>query len=83
MSNLIRQVKGSWTPQPGKSLDPRVISAGDHYRFVQNQVESQQRQSQNNMNRTIRAQRSAPSVGRGVKTPFGFGPVPVIPLAQR
>lgn len=83
MSNLIRHVKGSWTPQPGGSLDPRVIAPKDHYRFVQNQIESQQRQSQNNMNRTIRSQKAAPSAGRGVRTPFGFGPVPVIPLAQR
>ena len=83
MSNLIRAVKSSWTPMPGNSLDPKVIKVRDTYTFLQNQIESQQRQSQNNVNRTIRSQNAQPSVGQGVKTPFGFGPVPIIPLAQR
>jgi hypothetical protein len=83
MSDLIRAVQASWTPMPGRSLDPKVIKAQDTYSFLQNQIESQQRQSQNNVNRTIRSQRSQPSVGQGVKTPFGFGPVPIIPLAPR
>lgn len=81
MTQIIRAVKANWTPQPGPSLDPRVHVAPDHYRFTQNQIESEQRQSQRNFNRTVRAGRqSQPSQGKAVSTPFGTGVVPVLPI---
>ena len=83
MSNIIRAVKGAWTPMPGRSLDPRVYSAPDHYRFTQNQIESEQRQAQRNVHRTVRAGRQPPPQSPPIRTPFGFGAVPVIPLAAR
>ena len=55
MSNLIRTARQSWLDQPGRSLDPRVTIHPDVYRFAQNQIESQQRQQQNQVNRTIRS----------------------------
>jgi len=57
MSDVIRAVRGSWLPMPGRSLDPRVHIPPDVYRFTQNQIESQQRQTQSQVNRTIRAGR--------------------------
>jgi len=83
MSDIIRAVKGSWTPPPGRSLDPRVYSAPDHYRFTQNQIESEQRQAERNVSRTVRAGRQQPPRSAPVRTPFGFGPVPTIPLEAR
>lgn len=55
MSNIIRTAKKSWLAMPGGSNDPRVSIPPDVYRFAQNQIESQQRQQQNQVNRTIRA----------------------------
>lgn len=83
MSDIIRAVKGSWTPQPGRSLDPRVFSAPDHYRFTQNQIESEQRQAQRNVSRTVRAGRQPPPQSPPIRTPYGIGVVPVIPLGGR
>jgi hypothetical protein len=83
VSNTIRAIKRQITAMPGRSIDPRVFIPPDHYQYVQSQIESQQRQSQRNVSRTIRQQRGTPSPGRSVRTPFGFGPVPVIPLVPR
>ena len=59
----------SWTPMPGQSLDPRVHIPPDVYRFTQNQIESEQRQQQRNINRTITAGRQAPVASPKVKPP--------------
>lgn len=83
MTDIIRAVRGSWTPPPGRSLDPRVPIAPDHYRFAQNQIESEQRQAQRAVNRTVRSGRQGAPAASPVRTPFGIGPVPVIPLTPR
>jgi hypothetical protein len=54
MSKLIRDSVQDFLPPPGRSLDPRVSIPPDVYNFVQNQIESQQRQAQAQMNRTNR-----------------------------
>jgi hypothetical protein len=55
MSDIIRTTRNSWLPMPGRSVDPRVHIPPDVYRFAQNQIESQQRQQQQQVNRTVRA----------------------------
>jgi hypothetical protein len=81
MSDLIRTARRGWLPPPGNSVDPKVHNVPDHYSFVQNQIESEQRQAQRNMNRTVRAGRQGtPRSQASTKTPFGFGVVPVLPL---
>lgn len=56
MSDVIRAVRGGWTPPPrANSFDVRADLPRDTYSFLQNQIESQQRQAQNNVNRTIRS----------------------------
>lgn len=54
MSELIRGLCGGWTAPPGRAVDIRIPKTPDTYSFLQNQIESEQRQGQNNMNRTIR-----------------------------
>ena len=84
MSNVIRHMKKSWTPMPGQSLDPRVHVPPDVYRFTQNQIESQQRQQQNSVNRTIRnGRQSIPSAGVRPALPYSQGVIPVLPLGTR
>jgi hypothetical protein len=57
MSDIIRAVKAPWTPPPSPtSLDTRPHSPPDAYRFVQNQIESAERQNERATSRTIRAQ---------------------------
>lgn len=56
MSNLIRECIHAWTPPPqSRSLDVRPPAIRDTYRFTQNQIESEQRQAQRGVNRTVRA----------------------------
>jgi hypothetical protein len=55
MSDIIRAMTAPWTAPPGRSANIRIPSPPDTYSFLQNQIESAQRQGQNNMNRTIRA----------------------------
>jgi hypothetical protein len=57
MSDLIRTQKKSFLPLPKRTIDIRHAIPRDVYSFVQNQIESQQRQEQSNMNRLIRASR--------------------------
>ena len=85
MSKIIRHVKQRWTPMPGMSLDPRVHIPPDVYRFTQNQIESQQRQQQSQVNATIRAgKQKIPSVGSGVRpVALDQGVIPVLPLGTR
>ena len=81
MSKIIRYVNQSWTPMPGTSLDPRVHIPPDIYRFTQNQIESEQRQHQRNVNRTITAGRQAPPAAAPTRTiSFDQGVIPVMPL---
>lgn len=56
MSDIIRAVRGGWTPPPRpNSFDVRSVIVPDNYRFAQNEVESAQRVNQTAVNRTIRA----------------------------
>jgi hypothetical protein len=56
MSDVIRAVRGGWTPPPRtNSFDVRADIPRDTYSFLQNQIESQQRQAQSGVNRTIRS----------------------------
>lgn len=75
MSSIIRGLRGSWTPPPGRSADVRVPAPLDTYSFLQNQIESEQRQAQRSVSRTVRAGNinAAPSApaGRSITDP-GF-----------
>ena len=61
MSDIIRSCRhGAWTPPPqANSLDVRPPAIRDFYRFTQNQIESEQRQAQRAVNRTVRASAAA------------------------
>ena len=81
MSRVIRYVKQSWTPMPCRSLDPRIHVPPDVYRFTQNQIESEQRQRQSQVNRQITAGRQGPPAVGSIKTiSFDQGVIPVLPL---
>ena len=81
MSKVIRYVKKSWTAMPGRSLDPRVHVPPDVYRFTQNQIESEQRQRQSQVNRQISAGRQPPVAAAPTRTiSFDQGVIPVLPL---
>lgn len=66
MSDIIRAVTRGFTPPPQpRSQDARIPRHPDTYRFMQNQIESQQRQQERQVQRTIRAgeRASAPTAG--------------------
>jgi hypothetical protein len=56
MSDIIRAVTANFTPMPrARSNDVRVGSPPDTYRFMQNDIESAQRQNERAVARLIRA----------------------------
>ena len=55
MSDLIRAVRAGWTPQPRASFDVRVVEPADAYNFFKHDSDAQSRQTQSQVNRTIRA----------------------------
>ena len=66
MSDLIRAVRGGWTPQPRASFDVRVVAPADPYSFFKHDSDAQSRETQRQVNRTIRAAnlRSLPTADR-------------------
>ena len=68
MSDVIRAVKASWLPMPGRAADVRVSVPPDVYRFAQHQVEAQQREAQRSMARATRVA-SINSVPRAAPKP--------------
>lgn len=66
MSDLIRAVRAGWTPQPRASFDVRVVAPADPYSFFKHDSDAQSRETQRQVNRTIRAAnlRSLPTADR-------------------
>jgi len=76
MSDLIRAVRAGWTPQPRASFDVRVVEPADAYNFNKHDSDALARQTQQQVNRTIRSAnlRSLPAADRA--SPLTIYPSP-------
>lgn len=85
MSDIIRSCRHSWMPPPGRAVDVRVSRTPDTYSFLQNQIESEQRVNQNNVNRTLRGSNinAAPRARSTPRQSYPLFPTTIITLPIR